>query len=45
VLFVPIIVPKQVKAVVRGTDNPKKVRKAIHLAMKMEVIKYNIINN
>jgi hypothetical protein len=39
---VPIIVPKQVKVVVRGADKPKKVRKAIHLAMKMEIIKYNI---
>jgi hypothetical protein len=42
VLFVPAIVPKQVKVVERGADKSKKVRQAIHLIMKMEIIKYNI---
>jgi hypothetical protein len=28
--------------VVRGADKPKKLGKAIHLPVKMEIIKYNI---
>jgi hypothetical protein len=35
----PIMAPKQVKMVVRGADKPNKVRKAIILATKMEIIK------
>jgi hypothetical protein len=39
---VPITAPKQVKVVVRGVDKPKKIRNTISMAMKMEIIKYNI---
>jgi C4-type Zn-finger protein len=39
VSFVPIMTPKKVIVFVRGVDKTKKVRKAVSLAIKMEIIK------